>query len=495
MRTLVAITSLCSLSLFTSCVNLDKPANIARCEQPGGCPNGDDGGLDAPPADLEIGLDESSDTTDGSADSTSVRLDGAHDRADTAGDAAYDGPQLGPDAVVGPDTILSADAFIDTVPDTATPPVLDAPVDVPVDAQPDADEGDVPSILNGTCSYNGKPARAGTVCRVAAGLCDVAEICDGTSTACPLDKFVAATEVCRPKAGDCDVAESCTGSSADCPTDKFLAKSAVCRPAASVCDVAESCDGTRAVCPADAFAPASTPCRPTSEDGGIVCDPPEFCTGTSNACPADAKYTRPAAPPTGVAVVPGTLQADVSWTPITGDAGIGVTGYNVKNSTISTGGWNTRGSPTTSPFTVPITTGQIFYFVVSAYAGLPTCESTANSSPVVSAQSCSGATAPATPTATPDDDGNVTLTWTSVSGATTYNVSRGTTKGGPYTVVVSELSATTYKNSPPVPTNGSATYYYVVRANTGSCNSPYSPEAKATITSAGADAGADTAAD
>jgi hypothetical protein len=89
----------------------------------------------------------------------------------------------------------------------------------------------------------------------------------------------------------------------------------------------------------------------------------------------------------------------------------------------------------------------------------------------------------------------VTLTWTSVSGAATYNVSRGTTKGGPYTVVVSGLSATSYKDSPPVPSNGSATFYYVVRANTGSCNSPYSPEATATVTSARMDAAADSARD
>jgi len=492
MRTLVAITSLCSLGLLASCVNVDKPALVALCEQADGCPV--DGGLDAPLADLETGEDESSDQSAEETE-TGVRLDSALDRVETG---VPDGPQPGPDAVTGPDTIPSTDTLIVTVPDTP-PPVPDAAAEVfvPVDVQPDADEGDVPSVLNGTCLYNGKPAPAGTVCRLATDVCDVSETCDGVSTACPLDKFVAATEVCRPTAGACDVAEYCTGSSAACPADKLLAKSAVCRPAMTGgCDVAEYCDGTHPVCPTDAFAPATTQCRPTGESGGVVvCDPPEYCTGTSNACPADAKYTRPTTAPTGVAVVPGTQQADVSWTPTTGDAGAGVTGYNVKISSISTGGWSTRGSPTTSPFTVtPITTGQPFYFVVSAYDGLPSCDS-ANSSPAVSAQSCSGSSAPTTLTATPDSAGNVTLTWTSVSGAATYNVSRGTTKGGPYTVVVSGLSATSYKDSPPVPSNGSATFYYVVRANTGSCNSPYSPEATATVTSARMDAAADSARD
>jgi Disintegrin./Fibronectin type III domain. len=488
MRTVVAVTSLFALGLFTSCVNVDKPALIAECEQPGGCPTEDDGGLDAPLGDLAIGQDES---LDESAEETSadVRLDSARDRVETG---APDGPQIGPDGTsTGPDTIPNADTIIVTVPDTAPPPVLDAPAEVPVDVPPDADEGDVPSVLNGTCSYNGKPARAGTVCRLATDVCDVSETCDGISTACPLDKFVAVTEVCRAKAGACDVEEKCTGSSAACPTDKLLAKSAVCRPAASICDVAEYCDGTHAVCPADGFALATTQCRASAD--GAVCDPPEFCTGTSNACPADAKYTRPAAPPTGVAVVPGTLQADVSWTPITADAGTAVTGYNVKSSSISTGGWTLRGAPTTSPFTVtPITAGQPFYFVVSAYAGLPSCES-ANSS-FVSAQSCV-ANAPTTVTPTPDNAGSVTLSWSLVSSATSYNVSRSTTKGGPYTVVVNGLSATSYKDTPAVPPNGSATFYYVVRANTGGCNSPYSPEATATIASARTDAAADTAKD
>jgi len=481
MRTLVAVTSLFALGLFTSCVNVDKPALVAACEQPGGCPTGD-GGLDAPLTDLASGPDESADESGG--------LDSALDGSETG---APDGLQSGPDGIgAGPDAIVNTDTLIATVPDTASP-VLDAPAEAPVE-QPDADEGDVPTVLNGTCAYNGKAAPAGTICRLATDICDVSETCDGTSTACPLDKFVAATEVCRAKAGDCDEAELCTGTSAACPADKLLAKSAGCRPAVlGGCDVAEYCDGSHAVCPVDTFAPATTQCRASSD--GNVCDPAEFCTGTSNACPADAKYTRPTAVPTGVAVAPGTLQADVSWTPITGDAGTAVTGYNVKSSSISTGGWSTRGSPTTSPFTVPITAGQLFYFVVSAYDGLPSCDSP-NSAPV-SAQSCTATapTAPTTLTATPDSTGSVVLTWAVASGAATYNVSRSTTKGGPYTVVTSGVSATSYKDSPPVPSSGSATFYYVVRANSGSCNSPYSPEATATVASARADAGADTNAD
>ena len=173
--------------------------------------------------------------------------------------------------------------------------------DVP-GARVDASASD--AILNGTCAMNGSPAPAGTVCRVAAGLCDVVEVCDGASIACPFDSFKIAGQVCRPKAGDCDLVETCTGTSAACPADTFLSKGAVCRSAVSVCDVADTCDGASAACPPDVVAPATIQCR-VSTDGNI-CDPPEYCTGKSNQCPADAKYSPPAAAPGGVLVTPGT---------------------------------------------------------------------------------------------------------------------------------------------------------------------------------------------
>src|SRR5207249_1499038 len=198
-------------------------------------------------------------------------------------------------------------------------------------------------VCNGTV---GAPActhpagNAGTVCRAAAGECDVAETCDGTHTSCPANGFKAAAAscgssassdcdqpdtcdgsgtcqanhvadgtnctddgnvcttdmcaagvcthpaghagmVCRASAGVCDPAETCTGASASCPAD---AKStALCRAAAGVCDVAEVCDGTHNNCPADAFEPSTTECRPAAGP----CDAAETCTGASAACPAD----------------------------------------------------------------------------------------------------------------------------------------------------------------------------------------------------------------
>src|SRR5262249_34062793 len=52
---------------------------------------------------------------------------------------------------------------------------------------------------NVTCDHN--PGNAGTVCRAAAGVCDVAETCTGSSSACPSDGYASASTVCRAAAG------------------------------------------------------------------------------------------------------------------------------------------------------------------------------------------------------------------------------------------------------------------------------------------------------
>ncbi len=115
---------------------------------------------------------------------------------------------------------------------------------------------------------------AGTLCRTSAGVCDVAETCDGASTACPPDSLVPASTVCRSAAGACDVAENCTGTSAACPADVVLPSTVTCRSATDVCDVAEHCTGSTATCPADLKAPDGTTC-----DDGDMCTTPDTCQG------------------------------------------------------------------------------------------------------------------------------------------------------------------------------------------------------------------------
>lgn len=74
-------------------------------------------------------------------------------------------------------------------------------------------------------------------------------------------------------------------------------------------------------------------------------------------------------------------------------------------------------------------------------------------------------------------NGQVTLTWDTVSGATGYNVKRATTTGGPYTTVTNNVYALTYADT--TVTNG-VTYYYVVTALNASGESGNSNEVSAT---------------
>ena len=135
------------------------------------------------------------------------------------------------------------------------------------------------AAVDGTCA----PRAAGIVCRDAAGACDVAERCTGSSIDCPSDVLATGGTVCRAAAGACDVAETCTGSSAACPSDGFTAAGTVCRAAAGACDVAETCTGSSAACPSDALIPGGTVCRAATGS----CDVAESCTGSSVSCPSD----------------------------------------------------------------------------------------------------------------------------------------------------------------------------------------------------------------
>ena len=73
--------------------------------------------------------------------------------------------------------------------------------------------------------------------------------------------------------------------------------------------------------------------------------------------------------------------------------------------------------------------------------------------------------------------GSVPLTWTAIADATTYNIKRATTSGGPYTTIKTGQATASYSDTTAV--NGT-TYYYVVSAvNTGG-ESVNSGEVKAT---------------
>lgn len=172
--------------------------------------------------------------------------------------------------------------------------------------------------VGATATCTAKYQASSVVCRIAAGTCDVAEKCTGSSPSCPANVLVAGGATCRASAGPCDVAEHCSGGSAICPSDALANSGSVCRAAVSECDVAETCDGLSVECSADVAVAAGTPCgaAPSGDcdmqdtcSGGLGamatcvasfqpasvvcrskagdCDVAETCTGSAPACPAD----------------------------------------------------------------------------------------------------------------------------------------------------------------------------------------------------------------
>jgi hypothetical protein len=136
----------------------------------------------------------------------------------------------------------------------------------------------------GLCQH---PAgNSGTECRAAAGLCDLAESCDGSNPTCPADVIRGVGEVCRPDQGECDSQEICDGVTVNCPPDITTPDGTPCgSPGDTDCSNPDSC--LAGACDPNNEA-TSVQCRAAS--AGEACDAAEFCDGAGN-CPADAPAT------------------------------------------------------------------------------------------------------------------------------------------------------------------------------------------------------------
>ncbi len=139
----------------------------------------------------------------------------------------------------------------------------------------------------GSCpKTNGTPASMGTVCRAASDLCDVDEVCNGTTAACPGDAVAASGTECRAQNGTCDQAESCNGVLKSCPVDIFAPPTTQCgagNPA--TCNGGFFCLGTSNACSTTATpASATTVCNATGDPS--TCAANFKCDGVSNnSCP------------------------------------------------------------------------------------------------------------------------------------------------------------------------------------------------------------------
>ncbi len=178
----------------------------------------------------------------------------------------------------------------------------------------------------------------------------------------------------------------------------------------------------------------------------------------------------PSAAPTNLTATAGNQQASLTWT-----ASSGATSYYVKRGTASGGPYTTVGTPAGTTYADKnLTNGTAYYYVVTAVSA--TGES-ANSNQA-SATPTAAATAPVPPLNLTATGGNqqVSLAWTASAGATSYNVKRAPSNGGPYTTVASP-AGTSYTDT--TVTNGTP-YYYVVTAVNAAGQSGNSNQATAT---------------
>jgi len=168
--------------------------------------------------------------------------------------------------------------------------------------------------------------------------------------------------------------------------------------------------------------------------------------------------TTPTVPgtPTAMTVTAGDNKTTISWGAVTG-----ATSYNVYRST-TPGAQGTKigTSTTTSYVDATAANGSTYYYEVTAASAAGEGTTTTQSAGVTPAIPVTVPAVPTGLTAAPGD-AQVTLGWTAVAGASSYNVYRSTSAGSQGSKIGSS-STTQYVDS--AVTNG-ATYYYAVTAD------------------------------
>ena len=165
----------------------------------------------------------------------------------------------------------------------------------------------------------------------------------------------------------------------------------------------------------------------------------------------------------------GTTNATLNWMPVSG-----AVGYVIYRSTSTNGPFAILMSITETNYTdYALNTNIIYYYKVIA---VNSAAASGAATDAVNAQQDAPASLSAVGT-----NGQVTLTWPAITGATNYTLWRGTNAGAENVTVVSGYAGTTYTNTGLA--NG-VTYYYVVTATGPGGTSGNSPEAAAAASAA-----------
>ncbi len=193
------------------------------------------------------------------------------------------------------------------------------------------------------------------------------------------------------------------------------------------------------------------------------------CSSVDSAEVSSSPRCTPPDPPTSLVATPSDGSVTLSWT-----APNGAVSYQILRTSVGEAGYASVGNSATTSYTdTTVTNGTTYTYVVTASNG--TCSSI-NSAEALATPACMPPSVPAGVTATPGNR-QVVLVWDpSSGGAVSYEVSRSTTAGGPYTSVGKPTSAGFTDTN----LSNGVTYYYVVTASNGACSSAASLQVSAT---------------
>src|SRR5579859_15309 len=152
----------------------------------------------------------------------------------------------------------------------------------------------------------------------------------------------------------------------------------------------------------------------------------EACGGSGSSGGGGGGGGTPPPVPTGLTATSADALVMLSW-----NASTGATSYNVGRGTTSGGPYATIASGSDTNYTdTSVTNGTTYYYVISATDAGATSANCAQ----VSAMPALGPPQP-TGLSAKGNNGSVNLFWSPSTGATSYNLSRGITSGGPYTLI------------------------------------------------------------
>ena len=196
-------------------------------------------------------------------------------------------------------------------------------------------------------------------------------------------------------------------------------------------------------------------------------------TSARSATVTATTWSAPPSTPTGViATAVSSSSNTVSWTAVTG-----ATGYIVYGGTSSSSLSQLGTAATTTYSHTGLTAGTAYYYTVAATNAGGTSEQSAIVSATVKAAP------PVTPTgvtATAASSTSITVTWTAVTGATSYIIYGGTSSSS-----LSQVGTATMTSFTHIGLTASTTYYYAVAASNASGTSARSTTVNATTQSGG----------